>query len=101
VARKIEWTQKARDDLRGIYHFIAQDSKRYAQIQVEKIQNSISYLADSPLMGRTIPEFPHLPYRELLSGNYRALYRYDEKQDRILILAVVHGKRLLREEDFI
>ncbi|MDI6791922.1 MAG: hypothetical protein QME81_03515 [bacterium] len=43
------------------------------EIQVEKIQESVPILAIVPFMGRQVPEFPHLPYREILVGNYRAM----------------------------
>lgn len=94
---RITWTQRALRDLREIYDFIAMDSPRYAQIQVEKIQESVPILATFPFMGRQVPEFPHLPYREILVGNYRILYRVTEKRNRILVMAVVHGRRLLKE----
>jgi toxin ParE1/3/4 len=78
MVRKIKWAIRALNDLHDIYEFIAKDSRRYAQIQVENIQNSVSNLIDFPLMGRNVPEFPHLPYREILVGNYRVLYRVEE-----------------------
>ena len=97
MVREIEWTQRALNDLRDIYRFIARDSKRYAQMQVEKIQNAVSKLAAFPLMGRRVPEFPDLPYRQIVVADYRVLYRSDEKQNRILVASVVHGRRLLKE----
>ena len=65
MVRGIEWTARALDDLHGIYAFIAKDSKKYAQIQVNRIQAAVSRLANFPLMGRRLPEFPYLPYREI------------------------------------
>jgi plasmid stabilization system protein ParE len=67
VVQKIEWTVRALNDLNNIYEFIAKDSRRYAQIEVENIQNAVSNLSQFPLMGRNVPEFPHLPYREIFS----------------------------------
>jgi toxin ParE1/3/4 len=58
VVRKIKWTIRALDDLHDIYEFIAKDSKRYAQIQIEDIQNAALNLTSFPLMGRIVPEFP-------------------------------------------
>jgi addiction module RelE/StbE family toxin len=97
VVQKIEWTKRALKDLHDIYEFIAKDSSRYAQIQVENIQDSISNLISFPLMGRKVPEFRHLPYREILVGNYRVLYRYDDEENQLYVMAVVHGRRLLKE----
>jgi toxin ParE1/3/4 len=92
---QIKWTNRALNDLCEIHEFIAKDSPRYAQIQIEKIQKAVSNLAVFPSLGRQVPEFPHLPYREVLVGNYRVLYREEEK--RVLVMSVVHGRRLLKE----
>lgn len=97
MVRKIKWTVRALNDLHDIYEFIAKDSKRYAQIQVENIQNSVSNLASFPLMGHDVPELPHLPYREILVDNYRVLYRFEENQDLVIVMSVVHGRRLLKK----
>ena len=92
---QIKWTNRALNDLREIHEFIAKDSPRYAQIQIEKIQKAVSNLAVFPSLGRQVPEFSHLPYREVLVGNYRVLYREEEK--RVLVMSVVHGRRLHKE----
>ncbi|MEW6109396.1 MAG: type II toxin-antitoxin system RelE/ParE family toxin [Nitrospirota bacterium] len=96
MVRKIKWTIRSLNDLHGIYEFIAKDSKRYAQIQVEDIQNAALNLVSFPLMGRVVPEFPHLLYRETLVGNYRVIYRFEEEQNLIIIIAVAHGRQLLK-----
>ena len=93
---KIKWTIRALNDLHDVYEFIAKDSRRYAQIQVEDIQNSALNLASFPFMGRIVPEFPHLSYREILVGNYRVIYRFEEEQSLVIIMAVAHGKQLLK-----
>ena len=94
---QVKWTKRALGDLREIYDFIAKDSPRYAQLQVEGICEAASNLAMFPNMGRHVPEFPHLPYREILFGSYRILYRAEEEQERVLIISILHGRRLLQE----
>ncbi len=96
MVRKIKWTIRALNDLHDIYDFIAKDSRRYAQIQVEDIQDAALNLASFPLMGRIVPEFPDLSYREILVGNYRVIYRLEEEQGLVLIMAVAHGRQLLK-----
>lgn len=93
---KIVWTIRALNDLHDIYEFIAKDSRRYAQVQVEDIQNAAINLTYFPLMGRIVPEFPHLPYREILFGNYRVIYRFEEEQKLVVMMAVAHGRQLLK-----
>ncbi len=95
---RIKWTEKARADLREIRNYIAKDSRRYAEIQVEKIQNAAQRTVRHPKIGMQVRELPEEDWREILAGNYRIIYRVDEMQGRILILAVIHGKRLLKRQ---
>lgn len=97
MVRRVSWTRKALSDLRGIYDYIAQDSKNYAQIQVERIKAAALRAGEFPESGRVVPEAPHQGWREILTGNYRILYRIVDKKGRVLILAVVHGRQLLKE----
>ncbi len=94
---RVDWTVKALKDLHDIYDFIAKDSKKYAQLQVENIQSAVTNASAFPQMGRKVPEFPNLPYREIIVGNYRALYRFEEEQKRVLVLAIVHGRQSIQQ----
>lgn len=40
---QIKWLQSAKNDLQEIYDYISKDSKRYAQLQVEKIRAKQKY----------------------------------------------------------
>jgi toxin ParE1/3/4 len=91
---QVSWTKKALRDLREIYEFIARDSDRYAQMQVERIRNMAGLLAEYPRMGRSLEEFPESSYRQMIVDQYRVIYRLASKRDRILIMSVVHGRRL-------
>ena len=48
-------------------------------------------------MGRIVPEVGKDTFRELFVFQYRIVYEIQEPQ--IHILAVLHGKRLFREEN--
>lgn len=96
MVREIEWSEHSRIDLEEIYEFIDKDSKQYARIQVINIREAVSKLLDFPARGRRVPEFHRSPYREIISGNYRVIYRYNQKKEKVFIMAVVHGKRLLK-----
>lgn len=89
------WAEKALGDLEAIHDFIAADSPIYARAQIERILTAASGLRDFPESGRPVPEFPALPYRELLVGTYRCIYRYEAPTATVLIVTVVHGSRLL------
>lgn len=89
---KVRWAERARDDLREIYDYIARDSPRAAEALVERVLHSTERLASFPESGRTVPEFPDLSYRELLVGNYRIWYRIEK--ETVWIVTVLHGRRL-------
>jgi toxin ParE1/3/4 len=72
VIQEIVWTARAQNDLRKIHDYIAADSIRYAQVQIESIQSAAFKLSEFPSLGRRVPEFPDLPYREIIVGNYRS-----------------------------
>jgi plasmid stabilization system protein ParE len=91
----IAWAGPALEDLRQIYQFIARDSRQYASIMVRGVRTAVSRLGDFPKRGCVVPELPEGPYREILVGPYRVVYRYVENRDIVLVLAVIHGSRLL------
>ena len=94
------WSEESISDIEGIYDYIARDSPLYAKYQVESIGNSVERLCQFPESGRYLPEFPHLPHREILIGNYRVIYRYDSNNNEVKVVSVVHGSRLLEETSF-
>jgi len=72
----IAWAGPALEDLRHTYQFIARDSRQYAGMMVRRIRTAVLRLGDFPKRGRVVPEFPEGPYRELLVGPYRVVYRH-------------------------
>ncbi len=91
------WSGHALTELEGVFDYIATDSRLYAQYTVQNIFKASEILASFPETGRHLPEFPDLPYRELLKGNYRIIYRYTAEGNLVRIITIVHGSRLLKE----
>jgi plasmid stabilization system protein ParE len=91
------WTDHALTELEGIFDYIALDSSLYAQYTIQNILKASEILHTFPESGRHLPEFPNLPHRELLLGNYRIIYRYSAEQNSVNVVTVVHGSRLLKE----
>jgi toxin ParE1/3/4 len=92
------WAEKSLVDLEEIFDYIAADSPQYAKHHVEKIFASAERLQTFPNSGRRLPELPASPYREIIVDPYRIIYRAIVVSSDIVIVAVVHGRRLLREE---
>lgn len=96
----VTWSERAISDLEGIYDYIARDSILYAQYTIQNIFKSTERLQLFSNSGRFLPELPNTLYRELIMGNYRIIYRYDEAKDKVMIVTVLHGSRLLKEDIF-
>jgi addiction module RelE/StbE family toxin len=92
---QVTWTAPAVEDLRQIHQFIAKDSKQYAAIMLRNLRSSAERLKKFPESGRKVPELPGSPYREIIVSPYRVIYRFEREQNRVWVLAVIHGSRLL------
>ena len=94
MARRIAWRKQARSDIAAIKEYIARDSPADAKKVVAAIEQAADRLADFPYAVRMIPEFQDPDRRETFVYQYRLMYRVEP--DRIRILRVVHGRRLLK-----
>lgn len=90
---KVDWSPEGVEDLESIAEYISRDSKFYANAVVTKIVNYAETLNEFPLIGKVVPELEDDNIRERLVYSYRLIYRM--RKDKILIVAVIHGKRLL------
>jgi plasmid stabilization system protein ParE len=94
---EIVWSDKAVTDLELINDYIAADSPFYARVQIERIFKAVEQLKPFPETGRKLPEFPSFSHREIIVGAYRCIYRFEPTLDRIYVVTVVHGRRMLVE----
>lgn len=90
---EVVWSPEAVEDLESIAEYIARDSAFYAGAVIAKILDSGRMLADFPQAGRVVPELGDETLRERFVYSYRVIYRL--RTDRVLVVAVIHGKRLL------
>ena len=60
---------------------------------VSKIRDTARKLKDFPNAGRIVPELDDEAIRERFVYSYRLIYRI--QNNNVLIVAVVHGRRLL------
>ena len=89
MARKVDWTDPAWNDLSGIAEYIARDSEYYAAAFVQEIKEAAASLAEFAERGQVVPEFGDPSIRELLVKSYRLVYKVSE--NRVVILALIHG----------
>jgi len=89
----VVWSPEALEDVDAIAAYIARDSVFYAAAVVEKMLAAASGLNQFPQSGRIVPELNQPDIRERFVYSYRLIYRIEA--GRILVTAVMHGKRLL------
>jgi toxin ParE1/3/4 len=93
----IVWTPHASDDYEATCFYLERQSPRDAEAFATQVTRTVERLSSFPHLGRMVPEFELPEIREVLVQGYRVVYRFD--QDRVEILTVRHGSRLLRTSD--
>ncbi|MEI6757306.1 MAG: type II toxin-antitoxin system RelE/ParE family toxin [Chlorobium sp.] len=91
----IEFSERAVFQIEEIVRFIAADKPAAARKWAEAVQQSVMKLEDFPYIGRIVPEFVDESVRELLYGEYRIIYKIDEKLSRVVITSLYHARRLM------
>jgi toxin ParE1/3/4 len=81
-------------DMAAIKDFISRDSPANAQKVVARVEAAADRLVDFPHAFRVIPEFQDPTRRETFVYEYRLMFRVED--DRIRVLRVVYGRRLLK-----
>jgi addiction module RelE/StbE family toxin len=90
---EVRWSPEAIEDIESIAEYIARDSEHYARAVVAELLSVSRNIREFPLIGRVVPEMGVDRVRERFVYSYRLVYRIEP--ERILIVAIIHGKRLL------
>jgi len=95
-SHRVLLTAAARADILDARTHIAADNPGAAERWARSIRDATLSLRTMPLRGSIIPEAALLgvEYRQLVHGNYRIVYRVEK--ERVLVMRVIHGARLLR-----
>ena len=88
----IKWSPQAIRDVESIRDYIAQDSRRYAELTVGRLLASVERLHAFPQSGRVVPERGNPEIREVIVGPFRVVYRY--RAGVVEIATVFRGSRL-------
>ena len=92
---KIKFTPTARRQFLDVLRYIRRDNPTSALAFRRKAEKSLSRLKDFPLSGRVLPEFPDLPFREVIVSPYRFFYRV--REETVWVVAVWHGAQIPHE----
>jgi plasmid stabilization system protein ParE len=71
----VRFTPPARAQFLAAIAYIKADRPLAAAAFRARVRKQLSQLLEFPESGRVIPEFPDLPYREVLVDSYRFFYR--------------------------
>ena len=86
---KVRFTPQARAQFLGALDYIRRDDLRAAKQFRKKAETGLRRLIRYPDSGRRVPEFPDLPFREVIVTPYRFFYR--KEGNTVWIVAVWHG----------
>ena len=89
----VRFTPSADAELLAVITHIGADSALAAVAFRDKALSCLSRLRDFPDSGRPVPEYPGLPFREVIVPPYRFFYQV--KADTVWIVAVWHGAQLV------
>ncbi len=89
---KIQFTPTARKQFLSALSYIRKDKPSAAVSFRNRAGKILKRLENFPESGRIIPEFPDLPYREVIIPPYRFFYK--NKADIIWVVAVWHSAQL-------
>ena len=92
---KVRFTPTARVQFLSALAYIRRDKPSAAASFRNRTERALRRLEDFPESGRIMPEFPELPYREVIISPYRFFYK--TKADVVWIVAVWHGAQLPKE----
>lgn len=76
----------------GRHNYIRRDDPGAARQFRQRAEQILRRLGQFPGSGRAIPEFPELPYREVIIAPYRFFYRTG--QNTVWVVGVWHGAQL-------
>jgi plasmid stabilization system protein ParE len=92
---KVLLTPSGRNQFLAAIAYIHRENPTAAVAFRRKAEKVLSTLRKFPQSGRVLPEFPDLPFREVIINSYRFFYRVKGKT--VWIVAVWHGTQLPKE----
>ena len=89
---KVRFTPTGRTQFLAAVAYIRRENPRAAAMFRQRAEDTLRRLERFPESGRIVPEFPDLPYREVIVRPYRFFYRV--RDSVVWLVAVRHAARL-------
>ena len=90
---KIEWLPEAHANLEEIVDYLEINSSVNITSFLNDLENTINQLKTFPELGKRVPR--KKKYRQLLYKKYRIVYEFKKKEEKIIIILIIHGSRIL------
>jgi plasmid stabilization system protein ParE len=94
---RVRFAPAADTEFLAVIAYIGEDSPAAAAAFKDRALHALSRLRDFPESGRILPEYPALPFREVIVEPYRFFYQV--KADAVWIVAVWHSAQLIHPPD--
>lgn len=91
MAYRLSWSPMARQDLRELVAYIAEDDRRAASRFARGNFQAIGRLSQFPQSGRMVPEFGDPALREVIKPPCRVVYRVHSGAETVEIARVRHA----------
>ena len=91
----VQFTASAKAQFLSAITYIKRDNPEAARLYRQRVETVLRRLQRFPDSGRSIPEFPELPYREIIIAPYRFFYR--QEGGTVWIVGVWHVAQLAEE----
>ena len=92
---RVRFTPTGRIQFLAAIAYIRRENPAAAQRFRARAEEILRRLQRFPESGRIIPEFPDLPYREVIVRSYRFFYRV--RDPNVWVVAVWHGTQLPKD----
>lgn len=94
MAHALIWSGRAKADLFEVLDYIGASSPVYADAVADRFEARADLLPDQPRQGRRLPENrTDRELREVFVHRWRLIY--EVTPDAVVILAILHGARLI------
>jgi len=95
VRLRVRFTRSGRRQFLDAVAYILRDNPVAARRFRQRAERVLRRLERFPDSGRVLPEFPDLPYREVVVAPYRFFYRVADKP--VWVVGVWHGAQIPEE----
>lgn len=87
---KLQWTAKARDDLKRLHDFLAKSNESAAAKAIRALVAAPERLLAQPRIGETLEGFEPREVRRWLIGRYEM--RYEIRRNTVFVLRIWHAR---------